>query len=276
MWITADFFLARYLPHRAARRVGAALGGLASRLPGDHRRRGSDRLRAAFPDLDRRCRTRLARRSFRHQWRAISDGASACRFDARALCRRLTLDGWDRLEAAESQGRGVLMLGARYGCWQLAALAVALYRGPIETLGPWRTDPVFGRLAAAFERSSGGGLFGELAGGGQLQWSLRAGDRVGWLAGQSIHHGETAALTFLGRQLRAETLVARAAIDTGAPIVPVFGFPEPRGRWRVSVREPIRPRADADPKTLTEQCFATVEREVRCQPELWPWWQQNL
>ncbi len=265
------------LAHRAARQLGAACGDLGFRLLRDRRRRGLENLRAAFPDLDRRRRRHLARRACRFRAQAVLDGAAACRFDPRALCRRLTLDGWNRLEAAESLGRGILLLGAETGHWQLAALAVALYRGPIETLGPWREDPVFGRLAAAFERSWGDSLFGELAGGGQLQWSLRAGDRVGWLAGQQLGHGDTVAVRFLGRSLRAETLPARAAIETGTPVLPVFGLPGPHGGWRVSIREPIQPQAETDPETLTARCFAAVEREVRERPELWPWWrEQNL
>ncbi len=278
MWITeSSLFLARCLPHRSARYLGAAGGGFASQVLHARRRRAQESLCAAFPDLDRQRQRRLTRDSLAHRGSAILDGASACRFDPRALCRRLSLEGWNRLEDAESQGRGVFVLGADVGCWQVAALAVALYRGPIETLGPWREDPVFGRLAAAFERSSGGGLFGELAGGGQVQWSLRTGDRVGFLAGQAIGHGETVAISFLGRQLRAETLVARAAIDTGTPVVPVFGLPEPRGCWRISVREPIRPQGDDDPETLTTRYLSAVEREVRNRPELWPWWRkQNL
>ncbi len=265
-------FLARWLPHGVARRLGTGLGRVAGRLSGGARRTAVANLRAAFPDAGAGRIARMASDAFAHRSSAIFDGASACRFDDRALCRRLTLDGWSRLDVAGSSQLGLLVLGAGFGCWQLAALAVALYRGPIETLGPWRGDPVFGRLAASFERRDRQRLFGELAGGEQLEWSLLAGDHVSFLADQAAGHGEAITVPFLGRTIPARTLVAQASIDTGAPAVPVFCRPRPRGRWVVCVREPIDP-AGEDAATLTGRYLQAVEREVRRRPELWlGWW----
>ncbi len=260
--------LARCLPHGAARRLGAGFGRRAGGPAGV--RRATSNLRAAFPELDAGGIAERLRAAAAHRGRAICDGASACRFDDRALCRRLTLDRWDRLEVAGEQG--LIVLGAGFGAWQLAALAVALYRGPIETLGPWRSDPVFGRLAASFERGGDGRLFGELAGGEQLEWTLLAGDCVGFLADRADGHGETVPVPFLGRTIEARTLVARASIDTGAPVVPVFGHLQPRGRWAVEVRAPIHP-LDEDAEALTARYLQAVEIEVHRRPELWlGWW----
>ncbi len=273
-------FLARWLPHAASRRLGAAFGRVAGRLGTAERRRVTANLRAAFPDLDAGSVARLARDVRAQRALAVFDGVSACRFDARALCRRLKLSGWSHLDAADSEEPGTLVLGASFGSWQLAALAVALYRGPIETLGPWRGDPVFGRLAAAFEHCCGRRLFGELAGGRhpgggqteqQLEWALLAGDRVGFLADQAAVHGEEVTVPFLGRTVRAKTLVASASIDTGAPVVPVFGRPKPPAGWSVVAREPIRPEG-VDAETLTGRYLRAVEVEVRLRPELWLGW----
>ncbi len=265
--------LVRSLPHGAARRLGAALG---RRLKAGAHRRAATSLQAAFPDFDATRVARLTRQASAYRMAARFDSASACRFDARTLCRRLKLEHWSRLEAAESQGHGLLVLGAGFGSWQIAALAVALYRGPIETLGPWRADPTFGPLAASFERRAGTRLFGELAGGEQLEWSLRTGDRVGFLADRAAGHGEAVSLPFLGRTLRTKTLVARASIDTGAPVVPVFGRPRGVGGWSVRVHEPIQPET-ADATALTARYLAILEEAVRCQPEMWlGWWPRSF
>lgn len=263
--------LARWLPHGTARRLGASLGRVAGRLEHGARRNISSNLRAAFPESDKDRLASLTGDAFAHRAAAIMDGASACRFDARALCRRLSFDGWSRLDASRDGERGLLVLGAGFGCWQLAALAVALYRGPIETLGPWRDDPVFGRLAANLERHAGQRLFGELAGGEQIEWSLLAGDHVGFLADRADGHGDVIALPFLGQTIQAKTLVATASIDTGAPVVPVFCRPRSRGRWRIQVREPIHPK-DEDAATLSRRYLRAVETEVRRRPNLWLGW----
>ncbi len=266
--------LARCLPHAAASSLGAACGRVAGRLSGNPRRRALVNLRAAFPDLEEERLAEIARDAFAYRWSAIFAGASACRFDSRSLCRRLTLSGWSRLDAAESRDLGVFVLGAGFGSWQFAALAVALYRGPIETPGPWRSDPVFSRLAMGFERRSGRRLFGQTE--QQLEWTVRAGDRVGFLADQAAGHGEAIDVPFLGRTIRAKTLVARTSIDTGAPVVPVFGRPRPPESWSVEVREPIHPAA-ADAETLTARYLEAIENEIRQRPELWlGWWSPHL
>ncbi len=271
-----SILLARRLPHRAARQLGLALGRFAGALPGSGRHRAIANLRAAFPELETRRLVDLATRAAAQRTAAIFDGASACRFDARALCRRLTLDGWNHLEATESAGRGVFILGAGWGSWQIAALAVALYRGPMETLGPWRGDPVFGRLAAAPERHAGQRLFGELDGAARVQGRLRAGDRIAFLADQPIGHGDTAPVPFLGRRLTVETLIAEASIEANAPVVPVFARPRAGGRWQLQVREPILPREETV-ESLTARTIEVVEREIRGRPELWPgWWQRDF
>ncbi len=260
---TADLLLAR--------RLSAA----ASRLDFGARRRATPALRTAFPELEAKRIARLASDACAYRRLAVFDGVAACRFDPRALCRRLTLECWSRLDAAESRGQGLLVLGAGFGAWQLAALAVALYRGPIKTLGRWRDDSIFGRLATALERRSGLRLFDEQA-EQRLEQSLRAGDRIGFLADRTTGHGETVTLPFLGRTLQAETLVAQASIDTGAPVVPVFGRPRAPGGWSVEVREPIYPAA-ANAPALTTRYLAAVEEEVRRRPELWlGWWSHNL
>ncbi len=259
--------LARCLPHTAARRLGAAVGRLGGGVPQEV----LTTLRAAFPELGKARVAALARDARARRTAAAFDGVSACRFDSRALCRRLRLSGWSHLQAAESRGKGLLVLGAGFGSWQLAALAVALYRGAIETLGPWRSDPVFGPLAASFERPTGRRLFGELAGGEQLEWTLLASGRVGFLADQAAGHGPTTAVPFLGRTVQAKTLVARASIDTGAPVVPVFGRPRRAGGWNVEAHEPIDP-SDADAEALTARYLAATEGEIRRRPAIWWGW----
>lgn len=269
--MSSSRILARCLPHATARNLGHALGRIAFRSSIGRRRQVNARLHAAFPELSKERISRMARDAYAHRMAARFDGASACRFDARALCKRLTLEGWDHLEAAESQGQGLLILGAGFGSWPIAALAVALYRGPIETLGPWRGDPVFGPLATGFEQRADSRLFGELAGGEQLEWSLRAGDRVGFLADSTAGHGEVLNLPFLGQHLLTKTLVAKASIDTGAPIVPIFGRPGHRGGWGVEVHPPIQP-SGTDPESLAARYLAVVEEAVRSCPELWLGW----
>ena len=266
---TVYVLLARCLPRRVARRAADALGRAAGGVPGAARRHALARLRMVFPELEAKPLASLARSASGHRAAAIVDGVAAGRLDARALCRRLSLFGWHHLDAAESRERGVVVLSAGVGCWQLASLAVALYRGPIDAFDDWHADRVLRTLAAKLEYRSDTRLIRAFAEPGVAP-GIRAGARLGVLADRPAGAGEAVDVPFLGRALRARTWVARAALASGAPLVPVFGYPGPRG-WRVEARPPIEPEGDVE--TLTARCVETAGREIRRRPELWPgWW----
>jgi lauroyl/myristoyl acyltransferase len=69
------------------------------------------------------------------------------------------------------------------------------------------------------------------------------------------------------------------SMRTGAPVVPIFGYPEPGGRYRVVLRPAILPptqeqkgeAADAAAQRLTARYMEVVEQEIRRQPPLWMW-----
>ena len=261
--------LGRGLPHRAARRVGRVCGHLARGVLPGRRRRAEEALRQAFPDLEPD-RSRWLRGAFAHRGAAMLDTASAGHLEAPALCRRLTLEGWEHLEAAESQGRGILVLGAQLGHWQLAALAVALYRGPIDVAQP--CEDSLRRLFARFAERLGCPLLVEHTEAAASR-ALRDGGRLAVWVDRTC--GETPAGNGdpsgpFWRSSPAAAFAAREALATGASAVPVFGFPRPRGAYRVVVREPIA--ATGDQETLTRLYVEAAEREIRSHPELYPWW----
>jgi lauroyl/myristoyl acyltransferase len=110
----------RALPGAAARPVGAALGELLWTL-GVRRSTVARNLELVFPDRPAAERRRLARSCYRHFGAMTCDTIAMSRLDAVELCRRLTLVGWERLDAAESHRRGVIVLSAHLGNWEVAA-----------------------------------------------------------------------------------------------------------------------------------------------------------
>jgi KDO2-lipid IV(A) lauroyltransferase len=272
--------LVRLLPHAAARWAGRRLGDLGYALDRRHRRRALAQLAAAFPDLDPAGRRRIARRAFRHLGSAAADGLSAGRFDLVELCRRLTLEGWDHLQAAEAAGRGVLVLTGHLGLWEVVAWAVGAYAGPVHALGRPLANP---RLAAEHARTAerfGLRLQPERSATGEMAAALAAGEKVAAVIDRPPPPGaDRVAVPFLGRPIEVSSLPARLALQLGAPAVPVFALPAPRGRYRLIVRPGIQPpnpgtAADPDPErvaALTARYLAALEAEVRRRPDLWPW-----
>jgi KDO2-lipid IV(A) lauroyltransferase len=262
----------------AARRVGAGVGSLVHRLSARRRRVAGEALRDAFPELDGAARRRLARAAFRARGAAAADHLACGRLDPVGFCRRLTLEGWERLLDAEAGERGWVALLPRLGPWRVAVLPLGLYRGPTAVgEGAGEEGRWLERLDRRFrvERLPEG-----VAGGRRVAFPFDPETAGGSPAGSEPPTGgrsEVISLdTFLGRPARVAASAFRLAVRSGAPLVPIFARPVPAGGWRVTVRAPIDPatapaEGEVAGQWLARRAAEIVEEEVRRSPELWSW-----
>ncbi|HSM14037.1 MAG TPA: lysophospholipid acyltransferase family protein [Thermoanaerobaculia bacterium] len=266
--------LLRALPHGASRALGAGLGGLAHALDGHRRRVALGNLAQALPELPAGERARIARGSFRSIGAAFCDALSAARFDRVELCRRVTLVGLEHLAAAEAPGRGVVLLTAHYGTWEIAPQAVSQARGPLAVVGRPADNPHVDREIRALRERFGNRMLDKRGSVRELFRILRGGGRVGLLIDQRVRPEEGIDVPFFGRPALTSPIVARLALRTRAPIVLVFAEPEPEGRYRVEIHpaiEPEGPDDDAATYELTRRCLEACERVIRARPERWLW-----
>lgn len=269
------------LPHSAARSLGRGLGELAWRLDRRHRRVALDNLALALPDLAPDARRRVARASFHHFGAALLDTLSAARFDLVELCRRTTLDDWDRLLAAQDRTapRGVLVVTAHLGLWEHAAYALGAWgRQPLHVVGRPLDNPRLDRDLVRLRTRFGNRLLPKRGAARGMLRAIAAGETVALLIDQRVQPKEGIEVPFFGHPAWTTPVVARLSLRLGVPVVPGFGLPEPGGRYRVAVREPIEPPAgvpdaelDEAVRELTIRHLAALEAEIRRRPELWLW-----
>lgn len=266
--------LFRALPHGAARRLGASLGELAFHLDRRHRRVTRRNFALAFPDLSDAERTALTRDCFRHFGTIFGDGLSIQRFDRAALCQRLTVSGWEHLDAAMAGGRGVLVMGAHLGNWEVVALAIGALHGPIQALGRAADNPYVDRKLQALRTRFGNGSLDKYGSVRRMVRLLRDGERVGILIDQRVRPRQGILVPFFGRPAWTSPLLAKLALRTGAWIVPTFADHLPGGRYALTFEPPIVPLGHDDEATvaaLTARCLAAVEAAIRRTPAHWLW-----
>jgi len=271
------------LPHGAARALGRAIGRLAHAVLGRHRRIARNNLARAMPELPESERRRIARACFEHFGMSLLDALTAQRLDQVELCRRLDLEGWEHLQEAERRAAdrqpasGVVLLSAHLGMWEIAAYPPGLYGGPLHVIGRPLDNPLLDRKLTRSRRRFGNELIPKHGAVRPMMKVLTRGGRIGILIDQRAHPGDGIWVPFFGLPAYSTPVLARIALRTGAPVVPVFGFPEPRGRYRIVLREPIWPSAVADLEgdqavaELTRIYLAACEAEIRKRPELWLW-----
>lgn len=265
--------LVRVLPHSGARRLGRALGGVAYLLLASRRRIALANLELAMPELDERSRHDVARGSFRQMTAHATELLSLGRFDAAALCRRWTLDGWEHVTAATSGSRAAFLMTAHFGYWEMVGQATGLYAPPVLALVRPLDNPRLDRRLAALRTRFGLRLIHKHGAARSLVRNLQAGGRLLVLLDQRVAPRDAVVVPFFGRPARTSSLIARLALKHRTPVVPVYAYPAPGGRYRVVARPAIAPESDAaDPvRDLTGRCVAAVETEIRRRPDLWLW-----
>ena len=165
-----------------------------------------------------------------------------------ALCRRLTLVGWERLVEAEALGRGLLVLSAHLGNWEVAARPVGLYRGPFHVVVRPFNNPLVYRYMERERERFGERQIAKRGAAKQLFRVLREGGKAGVVMDQRVRPGQGIVLPFLGHPALVTPLPASVALRTGAPAVTIVAWPEPGGRYRVELGEPILPRGGRRPR----------------------------
>lgn len=256
--------------------VGRRLGDLAYwALPGRRTVARQNLARAFGEKRSRRDLYRLCRESFRHLGMTLVE---ACTFFFRppsVLLSRVEVQGADHLKSAAAQGRGILLLTAHYGNWELLAAAHALTGYPLSVVVRPLDSPALDRLVTRFRERSGVAVIAKRRAFRAVLEALRRGWMVGILLDQNASRREGVFVPFFGQPASTSKSLALLALWSGAPVVPVFIHREAGGHHRVTVEPAVPPPAtgqrEQDILALTATFARILESRIRQQPEQWLW-----
>ncbi len=264
----------RRLPPRAARRAGRGLGRLYGRLAARARAQALDALGRSFPDRDAAWVRATAREMFAQAGEGLVESLRLLRPDPAFLRERIFWDGRERLEAALARGRGVLVLTAHAGNWELLCRLMPSLGHPTAIL----SKPVKGRGLDAFTRGVRA-AFGlqVLPARGSYRDALRVLKRnelLGFVIDQNMTRDEGVFVEFFGRPACTTPGLAHLAAVSRAPVVPMFLDRQPDGRHAIRVQPALAPPPDRKPETLlaaTQAYSRVVEEWIRAHPAQWIW-----
>jgi KDO2-lipid IV(A) lauroyltransferase len=257
------------LPRPARLRLAAALGGVAaSALPAE-RARVETNLARVRPDLDAVARAALARDVFRHFAVCFADLIVANR--RRRLSERLlaAIHGGEHVTDAGAAGRGVVVLTAHLGNWELAGrlLARTLPR-PIHVVVAPEADPRVERFLRAVPGAVKFVTRRDPTSVLPLMGALRRGEVVAMQGDRGLGNRGDVATSFFGSPAPfplGPFVLARAA---GVAVVPSFCILERDRRYTITVGAPIAVTEGAEAEALATWVRA-LETAVRVHPEQW-------
>lgn len=265
-------WLLAHLPPSLGLAVGRRLGDLLWWLLPRRRHLTLDNLRRGFGGQRSPAELRhLGRRSFQHVGMNLVE---ACRYFLRptdVMLSRVRIEGGEHLRRAAAQGRGVLVLTAHYGNWELLAAAHGLSGLPLSFVIRPLAHPLLDDLAARFRRRSGAELIIKRQAVRDVLQALRRQRMVGILLDQNATRSEGVFVPFFGVPASTSKGLAVIALRTGAPVVPVFLRREPDGRHCMEIGAPLPTPPDGDAATYTATFNRVIEAAIRRAPEQWLW-----
>jgi KDO2-lipid IV(A) lauroyltransferase len=177
-------------------------------------------------------------------------------------------EGLDHYQKAKSAGKGVIVATAHFGNWELSAYAHALMTEPMNVLVRPLENQRVDALVEKRRTGSGNRLIVKKDAVRQILRSLANNEAVGMLVDQNTAGPEGVFVQFFGRDVSANSIVARLAQHSGAPVIPGFATWE-NGHYVLRFHPEVPMTGDAGVDTQSVQSF--LESVIRQAPEQWMW-----
>lgn len=261
------------LPLRVALWKGACWGALFHCFGVRQRRRADQHLAAAFPDWPPARRRAVRRAMFRHLG---MNAAELLRWMGGAggeLERRIRLEGGENMEAARAAGRGVVVLTAHLGNWDLMGLWAAS-RYPLTIISKVIKNEAVNRFWMEKRAAAGVNIVPAHHSYRACLSALKKGGLLGFILDQNMIHTEGIFVDFFGRPACTTPGLAVLSAHAQAPIVPVFMIRQADGNHVVRMWPALPPPADRGSESIaatTQACTRLVEEIIRQHPEQWIW-----
>jgi KDO2-lipid IV(A) lauroyltransferase len=262
------------LPARMLRALGRGIGRLAYLVFASARRTARANVARALPALPAASQTDLARRCYVELGQHLGD-AVALLGGARFVPLALDAPSVAVLDAARSEGRGVVFVSAHLGPWERVAGSLVLAGFPLTTVAREAYDARLTRLYDRLRGSLGVKVVYRAAPGaaGRLLRALKSGHLLG-LPMDLRSRVASVDAPFLGHAAPTAIGPARIALRTGAPVVVGTVARGPGGRLLVSATRIRTHDLTATPEAeieLTRRLNDELSTRILSVPDQWVW-----
>lgn len=269
----------KLLPRGASTGLGRAASRVFFLVPSSRRRILRENLSRAFPEKSAGEIRRMARECAGSLGAAFMEFLESSRLTREDILSRVTLAGEEHFAAARARGKGVFLLSAHFGSWEIGAIRAGLIAGPISPVVRPLDNPLLEEELEYRRTRFGNRVIRKKEATREILRAIRAGETVAILLDQNVLAEEAVFVPFFGRLAATTPSLALLQIKTDAAVVPVFTWPMGRGRYRLQFERPILAREFAEAgvgreervQRATERYMAVTEEAIRGNPAAWLW-----
>ncbi len=267
--------IVRRLSRKNALAFGRVLGRLTMRILPDRYRMAKDNMTLALPELSISEIETNVRKNFEHIGMC---GAEMLRFDMFQLGdenvdKYITYDGLSLLQEALALDRGVLLLSAHLGFWELGGFVLAEKGIQFDMVAKPLKNPLADRYFGDLRKSFGAEILNSRKGARRILQSLRANRAVGIMLDQHISPPGSVMVEFFGRKAYTTTAIANMAMKNQIPVVPVFCLRQPDNSYKVWAEPMLMLTGKGENAVIenTQRLTDIIEAAVRKDVSQWFW-----
>ncbi len=264
------------LPRPLARAKAIGLAGIVYLLHSRLRRTGMRNLSLAFPAMSPHDRGKILRGEFVSLGRQLAEVCHFPKYTRENVSKVVVYDGFENLERASAEGKGVLFLTAHFGGWELSAFAHSLYGHPLQVVARGMDNLYLDRMVRRYRTMHGNTVIDKDDSGRALFSALRKGQTVGILMDTNITPPQGVFVDFFGIPASTASGLARMALRTDAAVIPTFTiWDRALRKYRLRFDPPVKliRSADNDADVVANTALFTkiIENYVRQYPDQWLW-----
>jgi KDO2-lipid IV(A) lauroyltransferase len=264
------------LPRPLAHGAGILIGRLVYHLHRRLRRVGARNLEMALPEKSPAERRRVLRGVYVSLGRLLGE---ACLFPSytRGNASEIAVyQGFENFEAAEKRGKGVLLLTAHLGGWEIGSFFHSLMGHPMQIVVRPLDNPYVDALVTRYRGLHGNTMIAKQEFARGLIGAMHRNETVGILMDTNMTPPQGVFVDFFGIPACTASGLARIAQHTDATVVPAFTiWDEVLRKYRVEFDRPVElvrtGNDEADAVANTAKFTKAIERYVRRYPEQWLW-----
>ena len=264
------------LPRPLAHGVGILIGKLVYVLHPRLRRVGHRNLAMALPEKSAAERRRILRGVYVSLGRLLGEACLFANYTRANAAEIAVYQGFENFEAAEKRGKGVLLLTAHLGGWEVGSFFHSLMGHPMQIVVRPLDNPGVDALVTRYRGLHGNSMIGKQEFARGLIGAMRRNETVGILMDTNMTPPQGVFVDFFGIPACTASGLARIAQRTDATVVPAFTIWDAVLRkYRVEFDRPIElvrsGNDDADAVANTARFTQAIERYVRRYPDQWLW-----
>jgi KDO2-lipid IV(A) lauroyltransferase len=273
--ILAVFRVLSLIPRSAGLILGDLLGRILFLVLKRRRNVVMDNLTRAFKhEKDRAEIGILVENTFKNLGRIIFELAWSSRLSKEELQKHITVKGLENYQKALEKNRGVLLISAHFGNFEILAYAIAIFCSPVNIVVRHMSYRPLNPFVNGLRTRLGSRTIPAKRSMRKILRALKKGQSVGTLIDQSVDWYEGVFVDFFGRRACTNKGLALIALKTEAPVVPVFLVWQ--GTKFVMEFQPELPLIKTGDRTIdiesnTQQYTRAIEKFIRRYPDQWFW-----